>query len=164
MCALLAKAVLHVPSVRKTLMLSSFACVTTESWFCICPLFFWTVWRGVFASTPSAAHTEARERVRFNRAATRQSACVIPEPHCAPWEGMCRIIRADQSRDPRARNVVADSACRLHMRCASETAQRARPWAQHVCRRGRLYSVRRALHICKLGTARLKRTHRTTFT
>ena len=107
------KAVLHVPSVRKASMLGYLARVRTDSWMLYFPLFFWIVWRGVFAPTPSAAHTEARARVRFNRAATMQSAWVIPEPHRAPLEGMHRRIHADQSRDARARNVVADSACRV---------------------------------------------------
>ena len=101
-------------------MLGYFARVIAESWMLYFPCFFSILWRGVFASTPSAAQTEARERVRFNRAPTTQSAWAIREPHCAPLEAMCRRFRADHSRDARARNVGADSPCRVRMGCATE--------------------------------------------
>ena len=93
----------------------------------------------------------------------QRKARVLFVNHIARLWTQCAEDSARTTRaNARARNVGADSPCRVRMGYATETDERVRLWAHHGFDRGRLYSVRRTFHICKRAIAGRKRTHRTT--
>ena len=147
--------------VEQSAMFGHSACGTKVNGVCSFSVFFSCVWRGVYAWTLSAAHTEPRQVLWLKRAATTKRGSAIPAAHRASLDAMCWRIGADQWCDGGTGNVVAELPWRVQICCTNEAGRRLLAWAHHSLHRGRFNCVRGAIRYRKLCKTRQNHTHRT---